>query len=82
MGDGVALALIAGGAALFLYGRHRLQLLAAGRIDRVQGHWAMEQAARWGHVSDAGLWTTGAGLALAVVLSIWQWRRNSSPAPR
>ena len=80
LADGFALALIVGGAGLFLYARHRLQLLAANKIERVEHEWAVAQFVRWWHLSDAGLWTAGAGLALAVALAIWQWRRNSSPA--
>ena len=81
--DAFALALIAGGAGLFLYSRHRLQLLEANKIEPVEkGHWAVEQFVRWWHLSDAGLWTAGAGLALAIALAIWQWRRNSSRPSR
>jgi hypothetical protein len=82
LADGVALSVLLAGVAIFLYARHRLQLLAADRIDRVEGHWAVEQFSHWRHVADAGLWTAGAGLALAIGLAIWQWRRNSSRAIR
>ena len=82
LADGFAVALIVAGAAVFLYARHRLQLLAANHIERVEGHWAVEQFQRWWHLSDAGLWTAGAGVALAAILALWQWRRNSSPAAR
>ena len=82
LADGVALTVLLAGVATFLYARYRLQLLAANRIDRVEGHWAVEQFRQWRHVADAGLWTAGAGLALAVGLAVWQWRRNSSRATR
>ena len=82
LADGFALGLIVAGAALFLYARHRLQLLAANQITQVEGHWAVEQFNRWRHLSDAGLWIVGAGLVLAVALAIWQWRRTSSAVRR
>ena len=78
LADGFALGLIAGGAALFFYARYKLQLLASDQITRVEGHWAVEQFMRWRRLSEAGLWTAGVGLALAVGLALWQWRRNSS----
>lgn len=76
--DAVAIALLVGGGALFLYARRHLQLLASDQITRVPGHSAVEQAEHFDRLSRAGLWTAGAGLVLAVALAVHQHRRASS----
>jgi hypothetical protein len=77
--DAIALALLAGGAALFFYARYRLRVLGANRITRVPGHAAVEQFWFYYKMSYAGLWTAGAGLAAAVAFALLRARRASHP---
>ena len=71
-----------GGGGRGVYARTPRQLHAPPQITRVEGHWAVEQFMHYWRLSSAGLWTAGAGLALAVGLALWQRRRNSTTTPR
>ena len=72
--DAIALVLLVGGAALFLYARARLGALAGGQITREQGHAAIEQAVRWDRVAGVAL------AALAAALRAARGRRELPPS--
>ena len=70
--DAVALALLVGGIALFVYANRGLETLAAGRISVAPGEWAITQWSRYRGLSFAGLGLVAAGIAMAAYS---YWRR-------
>jgi hypothetical protein len=77
--DAIVLAVLVGGGALFFYARRNLQLLAAGLIARVPGQSAVERTEHFDRLSRLGLWTVGAGLLLAAVVTAYHHRSALSP---
>ena len=79
--DATALALLVGGAALFLYAFRGMEALAAGRFTVAPGEWATSQWERYRQLSLAGLALAAAGVATAVY-SFWSRARRRDESSR
>ena len=79
--DAVALALLVGGAALFVYAYRGLETLAAGRITVAPGEWALTLWSRYRGLSFAAIGLVAAGVAMAAY-SYWRRAvRRDEPEP-
>jgi hypothetical protein len=79
--DGLALALVAVGFALYAYSYWGMRQIIAGRIVADPGRLLVEKADHFRHLSTLGVVVAGAGLIVAVISLISHSRSQAPHSP-